>query len=122
MSITNLSPKQLRQAADLKERIDGLQAKLNEILGSELFISTANGTPQAPKTGRRKMSAEGRARISAAQKARWAAIRGESGSKAAPAKTQVKPKRYISPALRKARSESMKARWAKARRAGKSRP
>ena len=73
--------------------------------------------------GRRKVSAEGRARMAAAQKARWGAKRGESLSKTAPATvSQVKPKRYISPALRKARSEAMKARWVKARRAGKSRP
>jgi hypothetical protein len=43
MSITSLSPKQLRQAADLKERIDGLQDQLNEILGGEV------STPDAPE-------------------------------------------------------------------------
>jgi hypothetical protein len=92
MSITSLSPKQLRQAADIQERILELQDQLNEILGGELSISAGTETPQARKTGRRKMSAEGRARIAAAQKARWAAIRGEAVSKATPAKTLVSPK------------------------------
>jgi hypothetical protein len=123
MSITNLSPQQLRQAADLKEKIDGLQTELNEILGGEAPTPMASGP--APEAGRkkRKMTAAWRKALSLAQKARWAAKRGEAPIKM-PAATmsQVKPKRHISPALRKARSEAMKARWAKARRAGKSRP
>jgi hypothetical protein len=122
MSITSLSPQQLRQAADLQERILELESELSEILGGEIPIPVSAETLQAPKRGRRKMSAKGRARIAAAQKARWAAKRSEAVSKATPAKTVVKPKRYPPPALRKARSEAMKARWAKARRAGKLRP
>ena len=123
MDITNLSPQQLRQAADLKEKIDGLRAELNAILGGEIPATIAHETLRASKSGRRKVSAEGRARMAAAQKARWAAKRGEGPSKTAPATVRKeKPKRYISPALRKARSEAMKARWAKAKRAGKSRP
>jgi hypothetical protein len=123
MSITSLSPKQLRQAADLKEKIDGLQDQLNEILGGE--VSTPDAPEPAAESGRkkRKMTAAWRKALSLAQKARWAAKRAEAPSKTAPAKaTKEKPKRYTSPALRKARSEAMKARWTKARRAGKSRP
>jgi hypothetical protein len=123
MSITSLSAKQLRQAADLKEKIDGLQDQLNEILGGE--VSTPDAPEPAAQFGRkkRKMTAAWRKALSLAQKARWAAKRGEVPSKTAPAKvTKEKRKRYTSPALRKARSEAMKARWAKARRAGKSRP
>ena len=123
MSITSLSPKQLRQAADLKEKIDGLQDQLHEILGGE--VSTPDAPEPAAEPGRkkRKMTAAWRKALSLAQKARWAAKRGEAPSKTAPAKvTKEKRKRYTSPALRKARSEAMKARWAKARRAGKSRP
>jgi hypothetical protein len=52
MSITNLSPKQLRQAADLKERIDGLQDQLHEILGGE--VSTADAPEPAAESGRKK--------------------------------------------------------------------
>lgn len=117
MSITSLSPQQLRQAANLKEKIDGLQDQLNQILGGEVLTPLAPETTQAPKKGRRKMSAEGRARIAAAQKARWARMRRESGSTRA---SEPPPKRYASPALRKARSEAAKARWKKAKAAGKS--
>ena len=33
-SLTDLSPKQLRQAADIQEQIQGLQQQLTEILGT----------------------------------------------------------------------------------------
>lgn len=123
MDITNLSSQQLRQAANLKEKIDGLQTELYAILGGEVPTPGDAETPPAPKNLRRKVSAKGRARMAAAQRARWAAKRGEVPSKMALSKmTREKRKRYTSPALRKARSEAMKARWAKARRAGKSRP
>src|SRR6266851_810830 len=114
MDITNLSPQQLRKAADLKEKIVGLQSELNAILGGEIPATIASETLRASKSGRRMVSAEGRARMAAAQKARWAAKRGEGPSKTALAKVRgVTHKRYTSPALRKARSEAMKARWAK---------
>jgi len=69
-SLTDLSPRQLRQAADLKERIDSLQQELSQILG---------GVPQpshepVPKK-RRKVSAAARARVAAVAKARWAKIK-----------------------------------------------
>jgi hypothetical protein len=126
MNITTLSPKQLRAAADLKERIDPLQEQLNAILGGgEIAALVAPEAPAKPKNGRRKrrkkVSAEGRANISAAAKARWAARRGETQSETAPAAEPVKRKRRISRALRQARSAAMKAMWAKARKAGKSR-
>jgi len=123
MNITTLSPKQLRAAADLKERIDALQEQLNAILGGgEIAAPVAPEAAAKPKNGRRKrrkkVSAEGRANISAAAKASWAARRGET---TVPAAEPVKRKRRISRALRQARSEAMKAMWARARRAGKSR-
>ncbi len=124
MNIGNLTPQQLRAAADLQERIDGLQNELNELLGGETPTPApaAVEAPQGPKNGRRKkrkkLSAEGRANIAAAQRARWAARRGE-----APATEAEKPKkkRNISAAGRRAMSLAGKRRWAKVRRAGKSR-
>jgi hypothetical protein len=68
----NLTPKQLRQAADLKERISRLQKQLAGLLGD------APAEPVRGKRGRRKkrkMSAEARAKISAAQKKRWAKVK-----------------------------------------------
>ena len=70
-SIASLSARQLRRAADIKDKIQSLEKELEQILGS----STKPATPAAPKK-RRKMSAAGRARIAAAQKARWVKIKG----------------------------------------------
>ena len=70
-SIASLSARQLRRAADIKDKIQSLEKELEQILGS----STELAAPAAPKK-RRKMSAAGRARISAAAKARWAKVKG----------------------------------------------
>jgi hypothetical protein len=66
-SLSSLSVQQLRKAASLKEKIQSLEKKLGQILGS-LTVSAVK--PVGKK--RRKMSAAGKARISAAMKARWA--------------------------------------------------
>jgi hypothetical protein len=57
MSITSLSPQQLRQAADLKERIDRLQDQLNAILGGEVSTPNAPGPAAEPGRKKRKMTA-----------------------------------------------------------------
>lgn len=64
MNISNLSAAQLRRAAQIKEQLDNLQTELNKILGGE---SGAAGT----RGGKRQLSPAARARIVAAQKARW---------------------------------------------------
>jgi hypothetical protein len=71
MSITNLSPSQLRKAAVLTEKIEKLQAALGEILGAA-GRGAINGMTSKPK---KKISAAGIAKIRAAQKARWAKFR-----------------------------------------------
>jgi hypothetical protein len=130
MNIATLTPQQLRAAADLQEKIQGLQEQLNQLLGTEVSAPAQVGTdaPQAPANGRRrkkrkKISAEGRAHIAAAQRARWAARRGEAVPKETPATEaeQPKKKRKISEAGRRAMSLAGKRRWAEARRARKSR-
>src|SRR5438046_1265921 len=83
-SLIDLSPRQLRQAADLKERIDSLQHDLLQILGA---VSQSNGAATAPQ--KRKMSAAARARIAAGARARWAKIKGPTSAKPA---TQSKKK------------------------------
>jgi len=52
-SISNLSVQQLRQAADLKEKIAGLETELGQLLGSS---PKTIGTPVFGKA-RRKMAA-----------------------------------------------------------------
>lgn len=67
-SIIQLSPKQLRQAAAIKERIVALQKQLESLSGSD---ARADGS-SAPLRKKRKLSPAARAKIVAAQKARWA--------------------------------------------------
>ena len=68
--IINLSAQQLRRAAAIKEQIQSLENELGRIFGSSSKLVVAT----APKK-RRKMSAAGRAKISAAAKARWAKVK-----------------------------------------------
>lgn len=66
----NISPAQLRKAASIQEKIQSLQKKLGQILGA----TSESAESEAPR--RRKISAAGLANIRAAQKARWAKIKG----------------------------------------------
>ena len=119
MSIANLSAQQLRQAANLKEKIAGLENQLAAILGSE---SKASVVKPAKKRG---MSVAGRARIAAAAKLRWAKVRAAKGKSVAekviqavkksakPAVVKPTKKKYKMSAAAKAKlSALMKARWA----------
>jgi|HubBroStandDraft_2_1064218.scaffolds.fasta_scaffold266272_2 hypothetical protein len=67
-SIANLSAAQLHRAADLKEKIQSLEKKINQLLGSEPAVTTVS-------KNKFKMSAAAKAKISAAAKARWAKVR-----------------------------------------------
>jgi hypothetical protein len=79
-------------------------------------------TVKPAKAKKRTMSPEGRARVAAAMKARWAARRaGKSTAKAAPKAgkpAKAKKKSGLTPAGRAKLAANMKARWA-ARRAAK---
>jgi hypothetical protein len=143
-----ITPQQLRKAADIQERIQSLQNELAEILGRE--TSTPAQTTVASKAY--KVSAAARAKMRAAQKARWAKIKGTAPS----AISARKPKRKMSAQglaniragvakrmaaqgkvvaakpVKMARKKlsaaglaniraAQKARWAKAKKAGKSR-
>jgi hypothetical protein len=117
MDITNLSPAQLRKAADLKERIDSLTSELASILGGK---SSLNPQPLPPKSSGRQMSAAGRARIAAAARARWARARAAKGGIATSKSPAKSRRRTLSPAARAKIAAAAKARWAKAKAAGKS--
>lgn len=69
MSISSLTPVQLRRAASILEKIETLQNKLNKLQGAKTSAPAGK-----PGRKRRKISAAGIARIRAAQKARWAKI------------------------------------------------
>jgi len=105
-SINDLSVQQLRHAASLKEQIEALEKELNQLLGSTV-------EPVAVKIPKKKggMSAAGRAKVAAAQKARWAKVKA-----AKPAVKAAKPakKKFTMSAASKAKiSAAAKARWAK---------
>jgi len=70
MNITELTSQQLRRAASIKEKLDGLNNELRRLLDS----ATINGATSKKK---RRMSAAARSKIAASQKARWAKLRRE---------------------------------------------
>ena len=112
-SLTNISPKQLRKAANIQEKLQHLQKQLEQILGA----SAEPGAAELAANGRRKkrrMSAAGRRAIAAAARARWAKIKGTATAKPA------RKKRTMSPAAKKRMAAMMKARWAARKAAGKS--
>ena len=110
----NLTPSQLRQAADLKEEIAGLETQLEQLQGTK----PAPSSIAVSKPVKRKMSAAHKAKIKAAQKLRWAK------HNAAKAKTAVKPvkKGGMSAEGRARIVAAQKARWAKIKAAKASTP
>jgi hypothetical protein len=118
MDVTNLSPAQLRKAAELKERIDSLTSELGRLLGGEIpvpFVKAAGGS----SGGGRRMSAAGRARIAAAARARWARVRAGKGQTSSGSSSPARGKRTMSAAARAKIAAAARARWAKAKAAGK---
>ena len=114
MSIINLTPAQLRHAADLQEQIEKLQKEVADII----FVGGKEHVPvQAAKPGRRKMSASARAKIAAAQRARWAALKAKGPGKAAAAKSAKIGRRKMSAEARARIAAAARARWAKVRAA-----
>ena len=106
----NLTSKQLRQAANLKEKIVALEKELNQLFGS-----TAKPVASPAPKKRRKMSAAGRAKIAAAAKARWAKVKGQKTA----AKPVKKARRKMSVAARAKIAAAAKARWKTAKAQGR---
>jgi hypothetical protein len=91
-----------------KRRIDLRIDELRQLLNADRTEAAATSGAPARK---RKVGAAGRRRMAAAQKARWAKIRGDA--EAASSRAAAKPKkRKLSAAGRKAISEATKKRWA----------
>jgi len=111
MSITNLTPSQLRRAAELKEKIDVLELELAGLLGSTP-VSALPGFAPAKKS---KFGPAAIARIRAGQKARWAKYKATLGASAS--EKPARKKRKMSPeGLARIRA-AQKARWAKVKAA-----
>ena len=75
--------------------------------------------PGVQATGRkpRRMSAAARAKLAAAQRARWAKQKGQAASKKPAAQKKTAGRKPMSPAMRKKLSALMKARWAARKKA-----
>jgi hypothetical protein len=100
--LNSLSLAQLQRAVVIKERVEALESELEGLVGGGGSVAMAT-----IKARGYTISAAGRARIAAAQRARWAKAKGN------------KAKRKMSAAGRAAISRAAKARWAKARAAGR---
>jgi hypothetical protein len=109
----------LEKAINIRKQIEALKSTLADIVGSSTpavhQILQGNGGMPIPfrksKDGRKgKRSAAARAKMAAAQKARWAKIRGESTPAASSPK---KKRRTMSPEARAKIAAAQRARWAK---------
>jgi hypothetical protein len=88
-----------------KRRIDAQIADLRKMMTAGRTAPVV--ASEAPRRGRRKMSAAGRKAIAEAQRKRWAASKGESS-----AAVGSTPKRKLSAAGKAAIVAALKKRWA----------
>ncbi len=83
-----VSADSIQRAGQILKEIEALQAELAELFGNKIGASGPAAAPKRrgrpPGSGgkRGKMSAEGRARIAAAAKARWAKFHAEQAKSA----------------------------------------
>jgi hypothetical protein len=73
MNITDLSSAQLRQAADIKEKLEGAQTELASILGGSAGSGLQASSPPAP-AGKKlhwTQTPEGKARLARVIKLSW---------------------------------------------------
>jgi hypothetical protein len=127
----------IQEALHIRKRIDELKAKVDRLMHGEgsskvgakrrrkkssgqkvqakLVPAREGKSTRAGATQKKQMSPEGRARIAAAQKARWAAKKETtSQSKASTKQTKTVPKtrKIMSPEAREKIAAARKARWA----------
>ncbi len=141
MNPITITAQQLRDAANIQEKIQSLQKELHQILGIAAMGIDGEVAGGHPK-GRRRMSMAGRAAIAAAARARWAKVRGQApkrrlsaqgianiragvikrmaAMKRAKLAGKPAPKRKISAAGKARLSALAKARWKQVKAAGKS--
>src|SRR5947209_18156881 len=117
MNVTDI----LKQLQDERSRLDQAISALQALDFSSPMAALRRGRPpksaSAPTSGRRRMSASARAKIAAAQRARWAKQKGTTPARGSATKQTAsapaqRARRGMSPAARKRMSEMMKQRWA----------
>jgi hypothetical protein len=102
----HISLSSLEEALSIRRQIDTLGKRMAALLGHAI------SSDSIAENGRRRMSAAARAKIAAAQRARWAKVKTNQ--------TVAKPTMKnggITPAGRRRLSQLMKARWAARRKA-----
>src|SRR5579872_7068014 len=104
-SINDLTPQQLRNAADIQERILVLQKELKQLLTSR---APALG---GARPGKRRLSGQGLANIRAGAHKRWARVRQQNGV------GMVATRHKMSAAGRARIAAQLRQRWAAAKRA-----
>src|SRR5688572_32847604 len=107
MNSLAVSTDQLRRALHIEEQIESLEQQLTSLLSGSARIQSPSH-PSIRRNGRRTMSASARARIAAAQRARWARVKKDGASGANPRK-----RRKMSAAGRARIIAATKARWAR---------
>jgi hypothetical protein len=93
----------------LKKERDHVQQQLTR-LNSALAAFAGVYRGRTGTKPRRKLSAQGRARIAAAQKARWVRVKGQQK-----VVSIAKPKRTMSASARRKIAAAQRKRWAKVR-------
>lgn len=111
MNLFDLTITQLKRAAAIKEEIDVLHNELRSILG-------ASAKPGAESKNQGTMSASVKKKIAAAQKARWAKLKGAKAATPLTKPATKAKKKSMSPAARAKLSAKLKAFWA-AKKSGK---
>lgn len=114
--LQNLTVAQLRQVISIKEQIESLNAELEAITSN----GAAAASPPIQGRGVYKRSKAVRTAMAAAQKARWAKIKGGK-TETAEVGAAPKKRRKMSAAGRASMAAAAKKRWAKAKAAGKNR-
>jgi hypothetical protein len=94
-----------------KRRIDDQISQLRRFVVKGAGVPSSSAVTARRKSGRHRISPEGRAAIAEAQRRRWAAKKAGASAEATPTNVVAK-KRRLSAAGRKAISEAAKRRWA----------
>lgn len=95
----------------LRQERDRAAKELEQL---DAALAALNGSSYGKRTEQRSMSAAGRARIVAAQRARWAKVRA---SKRQPNGARGPAKRTMSSAARAKIAKAQRLRWAKQKKA-----
>jgi hypothetical protein len=100
----------LEEALHIRKQIAALEDKLRSMFGgkSDGVIRSSSALTKDPRNGKR--SAAVRAKMAAAQRARWAKSKGETSTPVVPKK---KGKRTMSPEAKAKIAAAQKERWAK---------